>query len=383
MKNLRIIGPTKIEELKKGKKRILLVSDVHYHFKKQGCGWSFTKNKTTTPEFLDKLIRNGEGWDIYIESSTGRYSFLAQKYYPKSFYKKRYEECLRKKIRPHDCPNMMLVFDYFASKGCFLKEKCEYEGARFHFADIRQKKFSKTELNNRINSLGFFINFAETYYENLEEKSLEIGLEEHLNDFMKTSRALSKYFNKSSKIVKQLKFSNEGDKIFKYYYEAIETFLEYYDVLDKRLKSKVVRKRVINKFIDGIKKLENFDDFKKKYNLMEIVKEILGKEEEKILNSFEKIRKFLTNHYTFEYNEHSLFFQSMINFIFNVLSMDVYVLARIFRDFDKKPQNNVVIIAGAAHIKNYQKYLKFRKFKTDFVSKPESKRCQIIPDITV
>ena len=74
-------------------------------------------------------------------------------------------------------------------------------------------------------------------------------------------------------------------------------------------------------------------------------------------------------------------FYSNFFLIFEVLAMDIYVLGRIFRDFDGSPQKNVIINAGKFHIDNYVTYLKTRGFKQKYISKVESERCQIIPNI--
>ena len=61
--------------------------------------------------------------------------------------------------------------------------------------------------------------------------------------------------------------------------------------------------------------------------------------------------------------------------------MDLYIIGRMTRKFEKKSQENVVIVAGEYHISGYLMFLKHLGFKEEFISKKESTRCQIIPDI--
>ena len=68
--------------------------------------------------------------------------------------------------------------------------------------------------------------------------------------------------------------------------------------------------------------------------------------------------------------------------------MDMYTMGRSFREFDDKKQDNVVILAGDTHIRNYQALLKHLGFKTIWKSKQLGKakpsrlnKCSLIPNI--
>jgi len=63
------------------------------------------------------------------------------------------------------------------------------------------------------------------------------------------------------------------------------------------------------------------------------------------------------------------------------LLVDLYFLGRMSRKFYNKSQNNVIVIAGAAHIQNYTNFLKSIGYKYKWQSKQTSEKCSVIPNI--
>ena len=110
MKELRIIGPVHIVNMKKDDKQVMLISDIHYHYNKGGCKWNLFQNRILTSTFLEELFQKDKtkDWDLYMENLGGKETFYEHRRYTRKKFSTLYENCINNKNL--NCTNMELKF---------------------------------------------------------------------------------------------------------------------------------------------------------------------------------------------------------------------------------------------------------------------------------
>jgi len=408
MNKLNIRGAEKMVEMYKGKKRIILISDVHTDISKNTCRKN-TRSILIT-DFLEKLLlRNPqEQWDFYIEHMAG-YDFFwirNSEYYKWKLHWKKLKFIKR---RIHNPTNQLLplVLHHFASKGCFIKLKCKIRNTRFHFIDVRQEKFGS---DCKINSLHWddfhFIHFKYTHALNVvagntflwpdgktsaeylaEEgmripknyrvkdviKDLRRDLYEFFKQFIKNLKNIIPCFSTKDKIYKQLHKSELKKEIINYYNKHINLTIEALVFLHDKMKKHI--DYLVDNSIRYIILTVHGKNTNKLWKKTE--KKVYGKKYNKL---YKKLEKILDKNRS---NLDDRKFDSLEEIYFSAqnLLVDLYFLGRMSRKFYNKSQNNVIVIAGAAHIQNYTNFLKSIGYKYKWQSKQTSKKCSVIPNI--
>ena len=383
---LKVIGPTDITEMVKGKTRIILISDYHDNYKVKSC--KKKKDSILTTELIENLISKDKNkqWDFYLEQGSRTKSFFFNRYYSSiQEMKENYFNCKKSNSKEKFCINLEFVFYYFASKGCFLKKKCIHDNTRFHFIDIRQDYF---------NNINFYSNKPESFlkldlkfyifkfYKYNDRENIKDLINHELFLILKNLKSLKKLINrnrKNNKIMKQILKSEQSESIYSYFFELICDYEEIINLLIKKF-----NKNNINKFSNSfIKILENFkslDEFHENFEffnekIVNIIDNFFGKDLEKVEIFYEK-----NLHNGEDDNNFYMFFVGGLEHLMGFY-VDLYTLGRMFRKFDGKKQKNIIVLAGQSHIDRYKEFLKSIKFKTKFVSEKENIRCQVIPNI--
>jgi len=415
MNKLNIRGPAKMEEMYKGKKRIILISDVHSDITTNTCRKNTPSILIT--DFLEKLLlRNPqEQWDFYIEHMVGDDFFWVRNsgFYKWKLHLKKSSIRGLKFIKKH-IPNpsnhlLPLVLDYFASKGCFIKSKCKIRNTRFHFIDVRQEKFG---YHCKINSLHWDefnrINFKYTHAlyvvagnthlwpggktsaEHLAEEGMRVpknhrtkdvikdlrqDLYEFFKQFIKNLKNIIPCFSTKDKIYKQLAKSELKREIINYYKKQINLTIKALVFLHDKMK-----KNIDYLVDDSIQQIILNIQGKKNTNVhSEIEKKVYGKKYNELYMALKKILDRNKN------NLDDRTFDSLEEIYFHAqnLLVDLYFLGRMSRKFYNKSQNNVIVIAGSAHIYSYTDFLKSIGYKYKWKGKQESEKCSVIPNILI
>jgi hypothetical protein len=354
---------------------------------------------------LDKLLLREpkEKWDLYLEQGAGHREFFYKRKNNSKFYKKikkimlerRQKEYYLKLLNREGDRNNMdnqleLIFNHFAAKGCFLKKKCPIRNTRFHFIDIRQDnfgydcKFSVSRWGDIFEILPKYGKKLHNLYQedNLDnDDSVKIltdlreELDNFFNKFITGLKDIFKCFKSTDKIAKQIDNSELRNNILKYYGPLIKITVAALKYIYNIIKED--KEFFINFFIKATvkytKKRFNWD---KVYTNV-IVKNIYDKNYMKLLKAINK----------YQPRGDKLIYLEEIYFNAQMLLMDLYFLGRMSRKFYNKSQNNVIVIAGRNHVRNYIKFLKSSwwsggpGFKIKWKSKQESEKCSVIPNI--
>ncbi|MDC0230348.1 hypothetical protein OAK19_00145, partial [Aureispira] len=372
--------------------------------------------KILITEFLDKLLLRDpkELWDLYLEQGAGYQEFFYKKQHKSKYYKERKEKNLEKRHNEYylklldrgddgfKVSLLELIFNHFGSQGCFLKKKCPITNTRFHFIDIRQDKFGYDCQISMMRWSDLIFNIIYKYAKKLRNsdqeglnedpsifkfnedddervqilRELRKNLENFFDRFINALKNIIKCFKNTDKIAKQIDNSELRNNIFKYYGSRIKLTITSLKYIYNTIKEN--KEYFINFFMQAtIKDAKLYININKLY-MNVIVKNIYGKKYMKLLKALKKYKEI--NRYKFEYLED----------IYNnatILLMDLYFLGRMSRKFYNKSQNNVIVIAGATHIKNYINFLKSSwwvggpGFKIKWKSKQESEKCLVIPNI--
>ena len=382
---LKVIGPTDITEMVKGKTRIILISDYHENYKIKSC--KKKKDSILTTDLIENLISKDKNkqWDFYLETSMGSDIFLIQRYYTDiEEMKNNYLNC-KKSNSKEDCDNMNFVFSYFASKGCFLKKKCIHENTRFHFIDIRQKTFDNiTFFTSSSGNSYFFLNinhFIDKFFKFNDKENLKDTIKIEFLNYLTNLKSLKKLINrdrKKNKIIKQILKSEQRESIYSYFFEKISDYEQFINLLIRKFNKNNINK-FSNNIINLLEKFKSLEELTTKINLFyenleTIVDIFFGKD----LNEAKLFyKKHIYPYYNYDFDT---MFLTGFDFLLSFY-VDLYTLGRMFRKFDGKNQENLIVLAGGHHINEYKKFLKSIKFKTKFVSEKENFRCQVIPNI--
>ena len=392
MGRIRIIGPVKMREMYKGKKRIILISDVHSDYLENTC----RKNpKILITEFLEKLLLRDpkEQWDLYLEQGAGQREFFYKRKMKSQYYKKRQTENLTRRREEYYLKLtgkrddflkeslLQLIFDYFASQNCFIKLKCPIRNTRFHFIDIRHDKFGYDCQISMVSWSDLKLNYIYKYSKKLRNsyqedypqilKDLRADLENFFHRFINALNNIIKCFKKTDKIAKQINNSELRSNIMKYYKSrilmTIRALIYIYNIMKE--KEEYFIKFFMIATIKDAKTLIKVDEL----YMNVVVKKIYGKKYIKLYKTLKKYKEL----------KEDAGFTALEDIYDNatILVMDLYFLGRMSRKFYNKSQNNVIVIAGDAHIDNYVNFLKSAGFKTKWKSEQESKKCSVIPNI--
>ena len=303
-------------------------------------------------------------------------------YYKWKFHWKKLK-FIKKQI--HDPRNHLipLILHYFASKGCFIKSKCKIRNTRFHFIDVRQEKFG---YHCKFDSLMWatwnelvdhYIKQLELAKNNLEQHEIIRYFRDDLyiffKKYIKNLKDITHCFSTKDKIYKQLNKSELKKEIINYYKKQIDLTLEALIFLYYKMKNNI--DYLVNNSIQVA-----LLNIKGKYNnkfYLKMIKKVYGKKYNEL---YKKLKKILDKNRS---NLDDRTFDSLeeIYFYAQNLLVDLYFLGRMSRKFYNKSQNNVIVIAGSAHIHNYTKFLKSIGYKYKWQSKQESEKCSVIPNI--
>jgi len=317
-------GPVSLYYLKKNDKQIFLFGDEHSELE-YGCT---QKKSINLIEFLDLIFLNSDKKiDFLVES---RYYYIE----PKA----KIEEELDLYITN--------LIHYYIKKGCFLrdKKKCSenYPNTRFHSVDYRFSHLCKSAkyIDDNLRELLYLVNDSHS-----SDKKFLI-------------------FRKFEKIMKKMKNMDTYEKLEK--------------LINKSFNCKKLKKQVNNCEISVKNKIlkykrdvmiENNKLYKNNYNY-----------------SFNKLNEmYLQKNTLFSYSITTMYLSILFNIIIDaqIIIMDIYCLARLFKKFknndEQNMMNNVIIYAGALHIENYFLFLtKYMNYKLEFGTKATKKRCMDI-----
>ena len=373
-----------MEEMYKGLKRIILISDLHSDITKDTC--SVNTRSILITDFLEKLLlRNTqEQWDLYIEHMVSNDFFWVRnsEYYKWKLHWKKLK-FIKRKIHNPENHLLPLILHYFASKGCFIKSKCKIRNTRFHFIDVRQEKFG---YNCKINALHWddwhelidhYIKLLKVTKNILEKHEIiryfRDDLYKFFKQFIKNLKDITRCFSTKDKIYKQLNKSELKKEIINYYNNQIDLTLEALIFLRYKMKKNI--DYLVNDSVHVA-----LLNVKGKYNnkfYFKMVKKVYGKKYNEL---FEKLQKILDKNRS---NLDDRTFDSLeeIYFYAQNLLVDLYFLGRMSRKFYNKSQNNVIVIAGGAHINSYTNFLKSIGYKYKWKSNQKSLKCSVIPNI--
>lgn len=309
-----ISGPTEIIRMqsKKYNRDIYLISDVHSTLK------GMCKTKRNTREFhlyIDEIFKNNPNiqFDYFIEKG-----FVAENSI---------------KIWSH-LSYLSKTNSYFQDNGCFSIfksdiKKCrkEYPNVRFHLGDTRNNiKYYKIERDNKFS-------FIVRYYFASKYDSIKV---------------MKKHISEIKKFLLFIKYKKNLNMAYKELWESKLISSQY-----NKIKNKVIKRKIKKYFNNRWKTLLNGDLYKEYKNKINRC-------------SMTDIPTLII------FNEANFSF-----FMIQVVSilMDLYLLSRLFKDFDNKPTKNIIIHAGEAHIKYYIDFLKTIDFELIESAKKTSERC--------
>ena len=81
----------------------------------------------------------------------------------------------------------------------------------------------------------------------------------------------------------------------------------------------------------------------------------------------------MTEKKTYEIFSSKIFFA--LSFDIGAMYMDLYLLLRLFKDFNNNPTKNIIIHTGSAHIFFYINFFKSIGFKITEITKNKTERC--------
>lgn len=296
-------------------KTIFLFSDKHTPFFGKTCNNGTCDNKTCQYYFLNIL-------ENLISSTTDMVDF----YIEDIIYDKKYPfhnitlDCMLKR-----------TLDYFIDCHNTNKQKCKekWKNLRYHYSDLR--------IDPRHGLEDVYINKY-----NYVSSPLHI-----LCNLINNS-----IFDHNSNIKDLIYFVNAANKI-----------LSMYKKDPKKYYSKFLQSQRINK------QIKNVDP-----KIVNIIKNVIIEEKVYTIKlSFviaNKIISYYTSNPSSSENNYKILREKILNYYYYILDinsafMDLYLMCRMFRSFDGKPQNKVIVYAGYYHILTYEKVLSELQFSLD------------------
>lgn len=370
---MKVNGANNMLEMRKGQRRYILIGEIHNDWSFNNCK---DKNSILITEFLHQLFTKDpdKQWDFYIETPT----------YPITDYSMRDRYLIYKIIdklieyyygKSKVVPSMVFVLEYFKKYGCFSNVECDIKNTRFHFGDFRKSDICGFE--NKDNIVSDY-----NIWSLVEDKLItEEIIDTHLNYLKKVVKCF-----KAKKIKKQLKKAYNSKDLLNYYEPIIKYVTEYILYYVKGIDQN--KKEILERF----NKIKDKKDKKEEDEFIDYLDEItidmnLVKKNKKLNDKLVK-SLHLHDRYPKIWLDTGAFIIQYFGGYHGPMVMDMYTMGRSFREFDGKKQDNVVILAGNLHIRNYQALLKHLGFKTIWKSKQLGKakpsrlnKCSLIPNI--
>ena len=382
---MRVSGVNYIEQLQltgegSGPKSVLLIGDIHKHYRKDGCPMMSRKYFETysITDYLDHILRSHpkKSYDLYLEQTMPRkdgqnvYDFLEEKMIPErvkevtgytpeqhakiitsttSLLIDRFQERLG---------SLDLVRNYLMAKNCFSEDKsnskCPYPNTRFHFIDVRQRTFGKCPTGKMYNHTWLFSMDDFSAIKDYTPEDLEYGaIESYVDsiiDVLRQTMEDCKFIE--TKTFGQLLASPYGDAITEMYHRKME-------VLEELVKDCY---QIWNSNRDEL--IRRLTEFNKKYKEEGEANNpsgwIWGLYEEKGL--FEKYDEAFPEKPS--YGGMDLY--ADVLFMYLVVLMDIYALGRMTKSYNQ----NVIVVAGKAHIKKYREFFLSNGWTSEWIGKP-------------
>lgn len=355
-----VSGPYSVRLLSKGTKKYMLVGDLHTPMSQGMCA----EDKPLFPNYLDSLFKKypQKQWDLFIEQGTiSNYDhFLSElnQEMPEVFY--------------YDVDKMSMLAitnNYFKARGCFtrtkLRDKCFFPNVRFHYIDIRQRKFGKScvlsqskEFESDIDPLGG-ISLTNTIFklENKTEESIKGVIEEYLRNLRGTIKCFAE-----TKLVKQLEKSSLKNELTEFFREVRVLYLEILNYVAFCLTQSK------NELIETILGIQKETDIKLKVN--EFFESI---DEAAYLSFQERLNRNIYVRASLDLPPDREVATDLPDFLeqTHVLLMDTYALSRMTKSYAR----NNIILAGEGHINVYATFLVKNGFKTEWTSEQKSLKC--------
>jgi hypothetical protein len=357
-----VSGPYSLRLLSKGTKKYMLVGDFHTPLSQGMCA----EDKPLFPEYLESMFKKypKKQWDLFIEQGINNYS---------DFLSSLNEKIPSKLDYDVDKMGMLsMTLNYFKARGCFTntKSKCFFPNVRFHYIDIRQRKFGKScylskssEYESDLDPLGGTI-LTETIFQLKikTEKSIEDVIDKYLTNLRETIKCFTE-----SKLLKQLEKSTLKDELTDFFDEARELYLDILNYVDFCLT------QYKTELIDTILRIQKKADIT--YDLIYfIINDFFEDKNEKACSLFkERINSNLYIKASFDLPPDEEVSTALPDFLANthVLLMDIYALSRMTKSYAR----NNIIMAGQAHINVYSTFLLQNGFKTEWTSEQKSLKC--------
>lgn len=291
------------------------------------------------------------------------------------------------------------IYQYF--QPCFEKDQvnCHWKNARFHYVDIRRIGNAKN-----IGFTSFIKDWLESAYYGLIWKNTGV-LHEKINKDSFTSPTFKweEFIEDIDKLINWFYVNDINHTLFRIYllsdnfigdvsklFETIPIKKSNIDILNILINEILEQKLIVNrrgKIMHRIRAQLEALEYEGKEELSDKIKKFIFYIYKHTTNNTE-ILVMLKNIINMDTNKilDEKYLEYLIKLIRNmdVLLMDSYLLARMFRSFDDKhiPSNVRIIYAGAHHIRTYMLFfermlgVKFEKYgKAINKNPPETKRC--------
>lgn len=359
-----VSGPYSVRLLSKGTKKYMLVGDFHTPMSQKMC-----ENKPLFPDYLDSLFRKypKKQWDLFIEQGTN----ILNSHFLSELNKEIPEEL------DYDVDKMSMLSitkNYFKARGCFTRTKsrakCFFPNVRFHYIDIRQRKFGKScflskshKFESDIDPLGGTI-LTDTIFQ-LKSKTKE-SIKDVIDKYLTNLRETIKCFTEI-KLVKQLIKSSLKNELTDFFREVRVLYLEILNYVDFCLT------HFKNDLIETILEIQNETDIT--YNLIYVkVNEFFESKNKAAYLSFqERINSNFYVRASLDLPPDREVAIALPDFLAqtHVLLMDTYALSRMTKSYAR----NNIILAGQGHINVYATFLIKNGFKTEWISEQKSLKC--------
>jgi len=376
---MKVSGANNMLEMRKGQRRYILIGGEHRDWSSNNCE---DKNSILITEFLHQLFTKDpdKQWDFYIETfHDPLYNYHMEDRSLSKFSNPKYIKYYFAKLTgKYD--TMEFVKEYFKKYGCFSNVECDIKNTRFHFGDVRTSDYCGFKYEE-------YDIIKHDIWSLTEDKMItETIIDIHLNYLKKVVKCFE-----AKKIKKQLKKAYNSKDLLNYYEPIIKYVKEYILYYVKGIEKN--KKEILDKFnkIKDKKDKKEEDEFTDYLFEITIDVDLVKKNKklnDKLVQSIHPSNPALKSKNRKVWSDTGAFIIYEYAGSLGPMIMDMYTMGRSFREFDSKKQDNVVILAGDAHILNYQVLLKHLGFKTIWKSKQLGKakpsifnKCSLIPDI--
>ena len=360
-----VSGPYSVRLLSKGTKKYMLVGDLHTQMSHGMC----SKDIPLFPEYLDSLFKKypKKQWDLFIEQGTNiNYIHFLSELNQEIPSELNYD--------PDKMSMLAITKNYFKARGCFTRtksrSKCFFPNVRFHYIDIRQRKFGKScflsksmEFESDIDPLGGTI-LTNTIFQlkNKTRESIEDVIDKYLTNLRETIKCFIEI-----KLVKQLEKSSLKNELTDFFREVRDLYLEILNYVDFCLT------QFKNELIETILRIQKKTDIT--YKLIYVIVNDFFEDKNKTayLSFQERINRNIYIKASLDLPPDREVAIALPDFLAqtHVVLMDTYALSRMTKSYAR----NNIILAGQGHINVYATFLIKNGFKTEWTSEQKSLKC--------